>query len=140
MIKKLSKKNKEEILKLKKKSEYKIIRKYDTRYDESEEKEYILNTLKNGIILGYFEGKKLIGTGGLFFFKHNDAEIRHMYVNPEFQRKGIGKQIMKELEKYAKKNKIKKLKLNVFHKSPAVKFYDKMGYKIRAYRMQKISK
>ena len=46
---------------------------------------------------------------------------------------------MNFLEKYAKE-KVKNISSNVLIKSPAVKFYEKLGYKKHAYVMRKYLK
>jgi citrate lyase synthetase len=66
--------------------------------------------------------QKFIGTGTLF-----ESIIKGMYVKPEYHKNGCGKEIITELERKAKENKIEKLELNA---SPVSKeFYERVGYK-----------
>jgi GNAT superfamily N-acetyltransferase len=137
-IRKLKRTDWKDILKLKKQSESKIVIKYDTEYRLKDEKEYIDETLKKGIIIGFFQDSELIGTGGIAIFKdYGYGVIRQMYVNPKYRRKGVGNKIINYLEDYAKKLKIKNIRLDVFYRNPAKNFYNKQGYKIKAYRMEK---
>jgi N-acetylglutamate synthase-like GNAT family acetyltransferase len=79
--------------------------------------------LKSSKIFIVFRGEgKILGTGRIT--KNN--EVRTIYVNPKYQKRGIGTKIIKKLEDYAKKHKIKKLYLHAM--SSAVPFYIKKGY------------
>jgi len=79
--------------------------------------------LKNSKIFIAFRGEgKILGTGRIT--KNN--EIRTIYVNPKYQKRGIGSKILKRLEDYAKKHNIKKLHLHAI--GSAVLFYVKKGY------------
>jgi len=56
--------------------------------------------------------------------------IEDLAIKHEHKRKGIGKALMEKIEKYVKKNKIKKITFKTHKKSEALKFYKKIGYKI----------
>ncbi|MEE9525724.1 MAG: GNAT family N-acetyltransferase [Candidatus Woesearchaeota archaeon] len=65
---------------------------------------------------------RILGINGL-----RDNEIRTMFVNPRYHGKGVGKKLIDNIEKVAKKRKIRKLKV---HSTPyAEKFYKKYGFK-----------
>jgi len=53
--------------------------------------------------------------------------VRTMFVNPKYHKRGIGKKLLENIEKIAKKRKIKKLKVGstIF----AERFYKKCGFK-----------
>ena len=62
----------------------------------------------------YWEGKVII--------------IEDLIVKHEFKRKGIGKELMKFVEDYAKKKKIKSIYFSTNKDAEAVGFYEKIGY------------
>ena len=65
--------------------------------------------------------KKIVGTGTLV-----DGEISRVFVDPLYQRKGISKLVMNNLEKEAMKNGAEEIRLT----STAVskQFYDALGF------------
>jgi len=69
----------------------------------------------------YWEGKIII--------------IEDLAVKDGFKGKGISKELIEDLEEYAKKNNIKKVLFNTHVKCPALKFYQKLGFKIRKDRI-----
>ena len=88
----------------------------------------------------------MIGVGRIHF-SENIAQIRYMAIVKQFRSKGFGSKLIKELEKIAVENDVKKE--NVNSRNKAVDFYLKNGYnKIKSvkpsfgdiihYRMEKI--
>ena len=76
--------------------------------------------------------KKIIACGRLHFNSDNEAQIRYMAIDENFQRKGIGVKIIKLLEAEAKKRRINKIVLNA--RNHVIEFYEKSGYKaVRKY-------
>ena len=71
------------------------------------------------------ENGKILGIGAL---NKKENEVKTMYIHPKFQGKGIGTEILKVVEKEAKKRGIKKLIL--YTHNPAFKFYLKNKYNI----------
>ncbi|MBW2981995.1 GNAT family N-acetyltransferase [Candidatus Woesearchaeota archaeon] len=68
------------------------------------------------------EDDKILGISGL-----KENQVRKFYVNPRYQGKGVGRKLMDNLEKIAKKRKIKKL---ISHSTLyAEGFYKKLGFK-----------
>lgn len=67
---------------------------------------------------------KIQGTGKL---KNKDGEIGMIYVTPNFQRKGLGSAMIDYLQKLAKKKKKKLVYIKALH--PAIRFYEKLGFK-----------
>ena len=75
---------------------------------------------------------KIIACGRLHFNSDNEAQIRYMAIDENFQRKGIGVKIIKLLEAEAKKKQINKIVLNA--RNHVIKFYAKSGYRaVRKY-------
>ena len=88
----------------------------------------------------------MIGVGRIHF-SENIAQIRYMAIVKQFRSKGFGSKLIKELEKIAVENDVKKIFLN--SRISAVDFYLKNGYQkikkvnpsfgdIIHYRMEKI--
>jgi N-acetylglutamate synthase-like GNAT family acetyltransferase len=82
------------------------------------------NILK-GAVKGYTivleKNNRIIGTGTII-----DNHIMRVFVNPSFQKRGIGKLIMLNLEKKAASKGVKAVKLDATLSSK--KFYDSLGY------------
>ena len=75
---------------------------------------------------------KILACGRLHFNSDNEAQIRYMAIDENFQRKGIGVKIIELLEAEAKKKQINKIILNA--RNYVVEFYAKSGYKaVRKY-------
>lgn len=56
--------------------------------------------------------------------------IHRLCINPDFQNKGIGKEVCLEIEKILKNNGVKAIKLDCFTQNPfALKLYKKLDYK-----------
>jgi len=86
--------------------------------------------LKNGIYLLGFINKELVAMGAYRIVTDDTAEVKRMRVHPDFQRKGLGQKIYIELEKYARKKKIKYFVLDTSTKQEAAQnFYKKNGFK-----------
>jgi N-acetylglutamate synthase-like GNAT family acetyltransferase len=68
------------------------------------------------------EKGRILGINGL-----KENQVRKFYVNPRCQGKGVGRKLMENIEKIAKKRKIRKL---VVHSSLyAEGFYKRMGFR-----------
>ena len=73
-------------------------------------------------------GKKVVGTARLQRNSLEVGQIRYMAVDPEYQRTGIGRQIILILHQRAKQLQLRKIVLDA--REPSVEFYNKLGYKI----------
>ena len=71
--------------------------------------------------------KKIIACGRLHFNNKDEAQIRYMAVAKNLQGNGLGKQVLKLLEKNAKKNHAKRIVLNA--RDHAIDFYRISGYR-----------
>ena len=69
---------------------------------------------------------KIIACGRLHFNSAKEAQIRYMAIDEHYQRKGIGKKIIKLLEEEAKKRQINTIVLNA--RDHVLEFYKKSGY------------
>jgi len=61
--------------------------------------------------------------------------IQDLAVKEKFQKQNIGKNLMGFIEDYAKSEKGKRIYFGTSRKSPSVKFYQKLGYKINKDRI-----
>ena len=81
---------------------------------------------KSAFHLVGIKDQKIIACGRLHFNKTYEAQIRYMAVSKDLQRAGIGKQVLKLLEKNAIENNAKKIVLNA--RDHAIDFYRISGY------------
>ncbi|MBC7555819.1 MAG: GNAT family N-acetyltransferase [Chryseobacterium sp.] len=65
-----------------------------------------ISALQNCLVV--FENDEAIGCGAIKSFGENVAEVKRMYVKPEFRNKGFATIILTELEQWAKELKFKK--------------------------------
>ena len=61
--------------------------------------------------------------------------IEDLAVKEKFKKQGIGKGLMKFIEKYSRNKKIKSILFSTHKKSRAIKFYEKLGYKLEKDRI-----
>lgn len=117
----------------------------DIRYEGPSAKEYIdlriktnmgekklLNTeidLANSIfIVSIWEDDKLIGFGRIVGDKGISYVISDIMVDPDYQGKGIGKTIMKEIDDYLEVNTDEDAYIILLAKKPADKLYSKFNF------------
>lgn len=72
------------------------------------------------------ENDKIVGCGRAHFNSDDEAQIRYMAVENEWQGRGVGKLILDELEKRVIAKGAKKIILHA--RKSVVKFYEKNGY------------
>ncbi|MCU1233397.1 MAG: Histone acetyltransferase HPA2-like protein [Candidatus Solibacter sp.] len=73
-----------------------------------------------------FCGEQLVGVGRLHFNSADEAQVRYMAVEDGFQGKGVGSNILTELEKRAWERGARRIVLNA--REGAVHFYERHGY------------
>jgi len=92
-----------------------------TERDEFEDKSYHLMITKSS--------NEILAAGRLHKIeKENCGQIRYMAVSENYQRRGLGKTILINLEKYAINNDINKIILH--SRENAIDFYKKNGYEV----------
>ena len=80
--------------------------------------------------LAYDRDENAVACGALKDFDINTAEIKRMYVKPEFRGLGISKKILSALEQHARESHYQRLILETGLKQPeAISLYEKYGYK-----------
>jgi ribosomal protein S18 acetylase RimI-like enzyme len=65
-------------------------------------------------------------------FNHKGSgktKIHKIYVMPNAQGKGVGREMINWMADVAKQNKVETLLLDVYRHNPAIQFYEKMGFK-----------
>ena len=79
----------------------------------------------------YKTNSEIVGVSSLMINK-DIGVICKMYVLPEYQNKGVGTKIMEDLEKKAKKLKLRKLRLLAIwsNNQKIIKFYNKFGFRV----------
>jgi GNAT superfamily N-acetyltransferase len=85
--------------------------------------------------VAYDESENAVACGALKHFDDNTAEIKRMYVKPEYRGRGISKLILTQLEDFAKELNYSRLVLETGLKQPeAMSLYQKFGFKpLRCY-------
>jgi GNAT superfamily N-acetyltransferase len=86
--------------------------------------ENIIKGAAKGWTIVLEKNNRIIGTGTII-----DNHILRVFVNPKFQKQGLGKLIMNKLEDKAISSGANKVNLDA--SLPSKKFYDSLGYKTR---------
>ena len=84
---------------------------------------------KSSFHIAAYENSKIIGVGRLHIETDHSARIRYMAVHKDYQKQGVGSQILKELEQFAKKNNVQICWL--YARENAISFYMNNGFKIK---------
>ncbi len=89
----------------------------------------------NGCILLCMHNKQPIACVAVRLQEKNIAELKRMYVQPAFQKKGIGNVLLRKALEFSKKAGYKKIRLDTLNTMlPAMHLYEKNGfYKIPPY-------
>ena len=83
------------------------------------------------IFLSYKIKGRIKGVAGLEIIGKEKGLVRYVYILPKYQRQGIGRELMFNIENEAKKESIAKLKLFTLEQATwAIEFYKKIGYRI----------
>jgi GNAT superfamily N-acetyltransferase len=81
----------------------------------------ILEDAKEGYTILLYEDTRIVGTGTIV-----DEDIKRVFVDPAFQRRGFGRLIMRKLEERVVSAGIDVVKLDA--SLPSKTFYDALGY------------
>lgn len=88
-----------------------------------------LDHIKN-VVVGY-QGKIAVGCGAFKPYNKTTAEIKRMFVRPDFRGQGIAKGILSALENWASEYGFTNCILETGTNNPqAIQLYTKMGYSI----------
>ena len=91
--------------------------------DEHHSTEHIATEASEGYTLVIECKRKIIGTGNVL-----DEQIQGVFIHPEYQRRGYGKELIHRLEIHARKEGIRKLRLSALILSK--QFFKGLGYRI----------
>lgn len=97
-----------------------------TWYSPAELENQMQGTTK--FLLAY-QGDRAIAFSGFGPYE-NYYKLFKLYVRPDIQKSGAGKQLLQEVEKLSKAAGAKRLILNVHRNNPAQHFYKKHGFRI----------
>lgn len=85
--------------------------------------------IKNVVVC--YENDIAVGCGAFKEYEPNVAEIKRMFVKPEYRGKGVAKTILSELENWAKEEKYSVSILETgFMQKDAIHLYKKVGYEV----------
>lgn len=102
---------------------------WNKKYELSKEELY--EALKNSwYSISIFDNKQLVGFGRMICDGVVHALILDVIIHPDFQAKGIGKEVMSKLVTKCKEHKIRDIQL--FSAKDKGGFYEKLGFKNRA--------
>jgi GNAT superfamily N-acetyltransferase len=110
-------------------------------YDLNDPQKYYID--KGGIFYVVKEHKKIVGTVAVINKGDHVAELKRMYVNKEYQGKGLGTGLLGKAVEFCKQNKFTKVEFETNKLFTAAhRFYQKHGFKIakedsRSYYMEK---
>ena len=86
-----------------------------------------IESLNNVVVV--YANNKAVGCGAFKEYNTEAVEIKRMYVNPNAREKGLGKQVLNDLEDWAKEVGYTSCVLETgMRQIEAVKFYKKCGY------------
>jgi ribosomal protein S18 acetylase RimI-like enzyme len=92
--------------------------------DETEK--YLVSLVSDGNVLVAKRGNSILG-----FSQLKDGFVNHLYIDPHFQNKGVGKLLLDEMKQLSSDN----LKLWVFEENKnAIRFYEREGFKLEEKR------
>ena len=90
----------------------------------------ITKSFKKEDIYIVFSNKKIAGFIIVSLDDKKEVYIDELWLNSEYQRKGIGRKLMEFIEISYKSKGAKLIKLTANQKTGAVKFYKKLNYKV----------
>ncbi len=85
--------------------------------------DWMTRAMQSRYFIAVLVDDEVVGTGSL-----DGDEIKAVFVDPDHQRKGIGRAIMEELERYGKSKGLKEVRLNAT--ITAFEFYKKLNYRL----------
>jgi len=88
-----------------------------------------VDTIKEVVVA--YQNNNAVGCGAIKPFSATQAEVKRMFVHPDYRKQGIAAQILNELEKWATEIGFSDCVLETGKKQPeAIAMYQRAGYKI----------
>lgn len=88
-----------------------------------------VDTIKEVVVA--YQNNNAVGCGAIKPFSATQAEVKRMFVHPDYRKQGIAAQILNELEKWATEIGFSDCVLETGKKQPeAIALYQKAGYQI----------
>ncbi|WP_175634736.1 GNAT family N-acetyltransferase [Pedobacter ghigonis] len=88
-----------------------------------------VDTIKEVVVA--YQNNNAVGCGAIKPFSATQAEVKRMFVHPDYRKQGIAAQILNELEKWATEIGFSDCVLETGKKQPeAIALYQRAGYKI----------
>lgn len=106
-------------------------------------KERVLSmATENYECLGIYDSETLIGICGLWYqtrhYAGKNVELDHVYIDENFQNKGIGKKLIDFIANHVTKKGCNWMELNTYvHNFPSHKFYYNQGFVAKGYHFVK---
>ncbi len=94
------------------------------RFHSVHTKECIAGEAEKGFTIVALENGRIVGCGSVL-----GEYVGRVYIDPDFQGRGIGRTLMENLERHAAQQGVERLRLCA--SLPSLDFYLKMGYSIR---------
>lgn len=99
-------------------------------YMLEDKKSLLLVALIDDRIVGFVSAFIEKETGNNVTYGYHRVYTCDLYILPDYQRQGVGSQLIKEVEKWAKNRKLSDLAVLVYNfNKKAADFYEKQGYK-----------
>jgi putative acetyltransferase len=90
--------------------------------------EAVVSKIDTALLL--YQNDKAVGSACLIDFEPEIAEVKRVFVLPEYRGQGLAVLLMEELEKWAKALGYKQMILETgIHEKGAIRLYEKLGYK-----------
>ena len=130
MFEKLNSKHFADIMDIHAKSIFPVWKSLGRKHNRENIMEFVKELFEIGEVYGYFVDKNIVGTLEINFRDGEKGVIEFILVLPEFQGKGVSKELMKFAEHFFSKKEIKTITLEVIQKNKrAVNFFKRVGYK-----------
>lgn len=108
---------------------------WQCRWSKEKAVEYLTDFFNMEKFVGYVaeDGHEIIG--GIFahekvWWNNSEIFVEEMFVKPEYQRKGYGTLLLKQIEAYIKENGLAGITLSTNKYAPAPDFYQKNGFSV----------
>lgn len=93
-----------------------------------------LSTVRNNelrCVIAQDDNGKPAGCGTLLYQDGHVAEIKRVYIRPEYRGRKLGEQILASLEKFASENRCHQLRLETgIYQQPAIALYRRCGFRL----------